>query len=385
MTCIIGGIFHPIEVFMQTETTRPAASRQLWADWIRNIGILLVILGHVSGIVVQRFQDFSIGDWNVGNVYNIVARSCVPLLFMVSGALLLPHQESIGNFYNKRFRKVIFPFLFWSVFYIVLREWFTGYDFINAVKAIIKVIIMRPAEYHLWFMYELFGIYLFTPVLRVFVNNTDDKHIWYFVAIWFLFGPVQRFVELLLGFQLIFDLGYLTGYVGYFVLGYALTRIRITKPMLWGAVAVYLLAGFYTGYTTYVNSIKIDRLVDYFQYLLGLNIVLLATALYLLLKAWGEKIFSTPHPRLEKIAISLTGASFGMYLVHVFWLTLLVDPQKYAHLFPSSVVQFFLTISISPVNSPLYMIPVTTIVVFILSWVTIAILQKIPIIRSLVA
>jgi surface polysaccharide O-acyltransferase-like enzyme len=371
---------------MQTETTRSPVSRQLWADWIRNIGILLVILGHVSSLVVQRFQDFRVETWMAGNVYNVLARSCVPLLFMVSGALLLPHQESIRDFYRKRFRKVIFPFLFWSVFYILLKESFTGYTIVNAVKAVVKIIVTRPAEYHLWFMYELFAIYLFTPVLRGIVNNAKEETLWYLTAIWFLFGPVQRFLEFQLRFDSIFDLGYLTGYVGYFLLGYLLTRIRITKAMLWAAAAVYLAAGAYTAYITFHYSDIAGKLVDYFQYLLGLNIVLLASALYLLLKAWGEKIFSTPHPRLAKLAVGLTSASFGMYLIHVFWLTLLVDPQKYSHFLPASAVQFFQKIAVSPLaGNPIYTIPVTTLVVFIISWIVIAVLQKIPYVRSLVA
>ena len=353
---------------MQIETTKPAASRYLWADWIRGIGILLVILGHVSGIVVQRFQNFNLNDWMAGNVYNVIARSCVPLLFMVSGALLLPRQESLRDFYRKRFQKVIFPFLFWSVLYILSKESFADYTFVNAVKAIVKIILTRPAEYHLWFMYELLAIYLFTPVLRVFVNNANEEQLWYLMAIWFLFGPVQRFLEFQFQFELIVDLGYLTGYVGYFLLGYLLTRIRITKTMLWAAAAVYVGLGVYTGYVTYIYTDFAGKLVDYFQYLLGLNIVLLAASLYILLKAWGDRLFSAPHPWLEKVAVNLTSASFGMYLVHVF------------------VLDFLKRYSISPLDGPaIYMIPVTTLVVFIISWIIIAILQKIPYVRSLVA
>ncbi len=371
---------------MQSEPTKSSTSHFLWADWIRGIGILLVILGHVSGVVVQRWQDVSPANWMAGNIYNVIARSCVPLLFMVSGALLLPRQESIKDFYLKRFQRVLFPFLFWSVVYVLLRESFSNYTFIGAVKAITKIIITRPAEYHLWFMYELFGIYLLTPVLRVFVNNAREEHLWYFTAIWFLFGPIQRVLEFQFQFEMIFDLGYLTGYIGYFFLGYLLTRVRITKPVLWIAALVYVGAGIFTGYVTYYYSVQADKLVDYYQYLLGLNIVLMAISLYIMLKAWGEKIFSEPRPRLEKWATRLTTASFGMYLIHVFFLTNLVSGE-----FHKTIVRIFEQAnlplaSLSPLDGPaIYMIPLTTIVVFVVSWIVIAILLKIPVIRSLVA
>jgi surface polysaccharide O-acyltransferase-like enzyme len=108
--------------------------------------------------------------------------------------------------------------------------------------------------------------------------------------------------------------------------------------------------------------------VDYFQFLLGVNIVLLAVSAYILLKAAGEAIFSTPHPRLAKWAVGLTSASYGMYLVHVL------------------VMNYLRGVKISPLAGPaIYMVPLTTVAVFIISWVIIAILQKIPFIRSLVA
>jgi surface polysaccharide O-acyltransferase-like enzyme len=91
----------------------------LWADFIRDLSILLVILSHVSAAVVQRMDAIPLDDWMVGNIYNVIARACVPLLFMVSGALLLSRQESIWFFYSRRFKRVIFPFLFWSAFYLL--------------------------------------------------------------------------------------------------------------------------------------------------------------------------------------------------------------------------------------------------------------------------
>jgi surface polysaccharide O-acyltransferase-like enzyme len=354
---------------MQSETTSDSATRYLWADFVRNIGILLVILGHVSATVVQRWQDVSPADWMAGNIYNIIARSCVPLLFMASGALLLPRRESIWDFYTKRFKKVIFPFLFWSVLYLLPKEgWYTDYSFINAVKTIILTILTKPAEYHLWFMYELFALYLLTPILRVLVDKSKETILWYFAGVWFVFGPLLRLIQYFVVVDFIFDLGYLTGYIGYFVLGYLLVRFPIKKWMVWVSLFVYLASAIFTCWITWAASDYAGKLVDYFQYLLGMNIVLLAVSAYILLKAAGEAIFSKPHPRLAKLAVGLTSASFGMYLVHVF------------------VMNFLRGYQISPLAGPaIYMIPLTTVTVFIISWIIIAILQKIPFVRSLVA
>lgn len=373
---------------MQSESTSLSAARYEWADFIRGMGIILVILGHVSGIPLQRFSEVSLTNWSTANIYNVIARSCVPLLFMISGALLIPRQESLRDFYRKRFQRVLFPFLFWSVLYVLWKygcfnflievpNWgqkvcLGDYTFFNAIKVVAMWIVTRPAEYHMWFMYELFAIYLFTPILRELVRSSGDKFLWYLVAIWLVFGPLQRLAEFQLRYDLIFDMGYLTGYIGYFILGYLLTRIRITKKAITIAVMALLYAAVavYTVNITHFFSVGEGKLVDYFQYLLGWNVVLLSSSLYILFKAFADWIFRVPRPRLAKLANQLTAASFGIYLIHVFIINLLMaDP--------------FL---ISPLNKPAVLwIPASTLAVFLVSWLIIAVLLKIPYIRSLVA
>lgn len=344
-------------------------SRYLWADFVRNVGILLVILGHVSGSVLQRMDKIPLADWMAGNIYNVIARACVPLLFMVSGALLLPRQETLRDFYTKRFKRVVFPFLFWSALYLLWKSaGYQNYTFINALKTMLISIVVAPAEYHLWFMYELFGVYMLTPIIRKAVDHQRESVLWYFVAIWFIFGPVKRLIQSFVPYDIIFDLGYLTGYIGYFILGYLLSRLRITRVWVWMSLVVYLVSSVFTGYITYYYFQNQPAMTEYYQYLLGINIVFLSVSAFMLLKAAGEAIFTTRKPWLEKKVVGLTSASFGMYLVHVF------------------VLNYVRANIISPINSPSSLnIPLVTGIVFLVSWVIIVILQKIPILRSLVA
>ena len=354
---------------MQAESSNQSASRHLWADFVRNIGILLVILGHVSAITYQRMDRIPFPDWMAGNVYNVIARVCVPLLFMVSGALLLPRQESLNDFYRKRFQRVIFPFIFWSALYMFYnRAGFQNYTVFNALKTMLVTLVIAPAEYHLWFMYELFGVYMLTPLIRKAVDYKGETILWYFVAIWFIFGPLKRLFQAYVPYDIIFDLGYLTGYIGYFVLGYLLIRIPVKKWMIWLSALVYIASAVFTGYITWRYFQTRPGMTDYYQYLLGINIVFLSVSAYILLKAAGDAIFSVPRPRLAKFAVGLTSASFGMYLVHVF------------------VLNFVKSNIVSPIDSPsVYTIPLVTFIVFAVSWAVIAILQKIPFLRSLVA
>ena len=354
---------------MQAAPVSQPDLRYFWADFIRNTSILLVILEHVSGMALQRGDRIPFYDWLVGDVFNVIARACVPLLFMISGALLLPKQENISEFYRKRFQRVVFPFLFWSVLYLLWnRSGYSNYSLFNAIKTIILNILIERAEYHLWFMYELFGVYLLTPLFRKVVDNQRETVLWNFVAIWFIFGPFLRMLHFYVPYDIIFDLGYLTGYIGYFVLGYLLARIPIKKWMIWVSAIVYTASAIFTGYMTAYYFLNRPAMTEFYQYLLGVNIVFLSISAYILLKAMGESAFSKSRPHLKNLMAAFTSASFGIYLVHVF------------------VLNFLRVQRLSPLDGPaILMIPVTTLLTLAISWIIIFVLQKIPYLRALVA
>lgn len=271
----------------------------LWADLIRDISILLVVLEHVSAVPVL-YRPITTSDWMIGNIYNVISRVSVPMLFMTSGALLLPKQESIGDFYWKRFRRVFVPFVVWSAIYLLAAKVVPLDNPIIAVKYIVRELLRGPADYHLWFMYELFWLYLFTPVFRVFIAHAKREHLWYFMVVWFLFGALQGELELLAGFEFIPDLGLLTGYLGYFILGYILTQYSYASRQIALAAGIYLLAGTFTVWATYQASLSAGDLDTYYQTLTNWNIALLSASAFVLLKAAGEKIAASGKPFLQK-------------------------------------------------------------------------------------
>lgn len=61
----------------------------------------------------------------MGSIYGSFLRPCVPLFVMLTGMLLLPVKQEIGEFYHKRMLRVIIPFVIWSLLYN-LFPWFTG-------------------------------------------------------------------------------------------------------------------------------------------------------------------------------------------------------------------------------------------------------------------
>lgn len=92
--------------------------RTLYLDIIRVVACLMVIVMHapISGDGAMTHGPFLVFT-------SYLTAPCVPLFFMVSGALLLPCREGITAraYLAKRIGKIVGPTVCFSSFYIVLN------------------------------------------------------------------------------------------------------------------------------------------------------------------------------------------------------------------------------------------------------------------------
>ena len=95
-----------------------------WIDLIRVIASLGVIVIHVAADVITEWGAVPQGWWWTTHLYDSLVRGCVPVFIMVSGALLLPSQETLAEFFRKRFHRVMIPFLVWTVIYLLWKKVF---------------------------------------------------------------------------------------------------------------------------------------------------------------------------------------------------------------------------------------------------------------------
>lgn len=344
-----------------------------WLDFVRVISIFMVVIIHTSNPLYNRWKDLAFSDWMAGNVYNSIARVSVPLLFMVSGYLLLNRQEDIRFFYMNRVRKVVVPLLAWSVIYLLWNNnGYPGYTFINAIKAMVYTILTQPAYYHLWFMYSLLAIYIFVPVLRVIVHAADQSTIWYFALIWFVFGPLLDSVEQkVLHFGVAISLGFFTQYIGYFYLGYVIGRFRFSKRSSILAGLTYVILTVYTIYATTAASKLMGDYNDFYHNYLRLNMVVMTLCAFIWLKSLGETLGVWWSQTTVQWVRSLSSASFGIYLIHAMLLWVI---RKGAFGFKLTALS----------TSPFVMVPLLAFLVFFVSYIIIRILQRIPYVRAIV-
>jgi surface polysaccharide O-acyltransferase-like enzyme len=341
----------------EEETAHPILP---WVNFMRLVGAFLVVLAHV---------DVWGGgpDW-AQKIFYTLSRNGVPLFFLMSGYLLLSKQEDTWTFFKKRASRILIPFLFWSIFYdAVVSNSFaeTGITLDAILKMFIRI-LRGPRAPHLWFFYSLIGLYFFTPILRLFIAKAKNSDILYYIALWFIITPVMFILGEFTPIRNGFELYYAAGYVGYFLLGYYLGGLETTPRLLWLALGL-VIAGYAFTFAVFAFDLPPQNNELPFRSYPSLNIILMAIGAFLLLKAAGERIPGW----LARLSALVSPASFGIYLIHSVILTLMVAGWEALGYQPAA-------------GFSLWVIPLVALIAFLLSWMTTAILRKIPILRSIV-
>lgn len=145
---------------------------------------------------------------------------CIGLFFMVSGALLLPVRDPYNIFLTRRFTKIIFPTLVWTLIYIVANVLKCGADSFS-IRSILSIPFSSQGTSVLWFMYTLSGLYLLAPVISPWIERASEKEMRFYILLWgiSLCYPILRLM-LKINESETGMLYYFSGYLGYFVLGY---------------------------------------------------------------------------------------------------------------------------------------------------------------------
>lgn len=335
-------------------------------EWLRALSIIAVINIHVVPPTLQLF-NFSKFSFLIGSILALIPRSAVPIFFMISGALLLDKVEDKTIFFKKRVNKMLIPSLFWAIFYSV---WINK-DNLNIVdlKLIVMKIYTGDIYYHYWFIYTILGLYLVTPIIRLFTLNASRRDIEYLLLVWLLGTAVDMTIYKIFKIHLGINLQYVGGFLGYFILGYYLYKYEISKTvrntLYLLSVPIFLAAVFSTYQLTKIDNGNIDLFFyDYFNPIT----VLFSIVIFLLFK--NSKISSE-----NKIIKLISNASFGIYLIHPIIIELL-DSNKFKKVFgfviDHTLINTFMGVFITDVC-------VLSISLGIIWWI-----KRIPIVKNIV-
>ena len=337
----------------------------------RVAAIAAVVIVHAySPLVSTIHADLGGYTWWTANVVDAATRWCVAVFVMISGALLLrPRQESAVDFYRKRWAKIGVPLLVWTVVYLLWQQWRDG---IGGPDMATQAASGAPSI-HLYFLYVIAGLYLFTPFLRTVVEHTSRTGLWWFAGAAFGLGVVDQLLALIDGVGGVTAITRFLPFLGYYLMGWLLLSTPMgPRTTRFGIGALTLGVG-----GTVVGA-GVAALAqgewgsggEYFYAFLSPPMILAGVGAYLTLRAAGARLEMARNPAAsaaKQVVRVVSGLSFGVYLVHVIVLYTLRDlwgmPGGYPALFAAAGY---------------------AIVTAVISLLLVALLQRIPLLRSTV-
>ncbi|MDD3597076.1 acyltransferase family protein [Sulfuricurvum sp.] len=188
-------------------------------DLLRVISMINIVFLHVVAFYSTSapFDSGEFVSWFIKTL-NYSLFWSVPLFLMLSGSLLLnKFHEPTSVFYAKRLHKVLIPTAFWSFVYLIYLYFERDFSLFNIIGALLK----GKPYYHLWFMFAIIGIYLFTPYLRVLVQNLHQPQLKHLILLIFIFVFGNNYIGWYFHNQENIFSQFIS-YIGYFLLGYYL-------------------------------------------------------------------------------------------------------------------------------------------------------------------
>lgn len=313
----------------QSTTFLMEQNRVVFLDYLRVLACLLVILVHAceffyvgeSGISIRNDVD---RFWV--SLIDSACRAAVPLFVMTSAYLLLPIKGSGFTFLKRRLLRVAVPFIIWSILYATVPVLYGEMTVTEMMGKLTRLLWnFNYSSGHLWFIYMLIGLYLIMPVISPWLKQVSKRGEQTFIAVWFLTTFYHYFkghLEYMYGecpWNEFHTFWYYSGYIGYLVLAhYIRTYINwsLTKSLIVGVITFCI--GYYFTYSIFYDRSLIST--DYYFVEVSwrfctFNVALMTFGIFIMMKK-----INYDKKWLYRIIGSISRLSYGMYLMHIFFL-----------------------------------------------------------------
>ena len=159
-----------------TGTFTEKIKRQVYLDKLRVLATVLVIAVHTVSLGSTLVPERS-AVWYGFEISNYLFLCCNLLFIMISGALLLPVKgEPAGQFYRKRFLKVLVPMVIYYILYVCAKEGFVWLLPDHWGAMLKRILLGAPEEApHFWLIYVIIWLYVLTPFFRYVVQHIPDS------------------------------------------------------------------------------------------------------------------------------------------------------------------------------------------------------------------
>lgn len=306
--------------------------RRLDLELMRVIACFFVIFNHTGENGFFRFSLCDSGSLRFW-VYLAVSIFCkfsVPLFFMVSGALLLEREESLGRLWRHRIGKIALVLLAWSFFYYLDEVWLGWREF--RLGDFAGQFLWGNWNLSFWYLYAYLAMLMTLPLLRKFAGSLTNREFVYLFSLAFVFSSLLPVLQYLLwqenhSFNSDFQLGWVCAQI--FVcplLGYFM-RKRIPDfwsgrrlALLWAANLGGILVT--AGLTVWKASLTGMLDENHSQSFYNLFSVLNAASVFAACTYLAGRGAALRRPLLRRLCAllqSMGSCTLGIYLLHLFF------------------------------------------------------------------
>lgn len=356
-------------------TAAPSCHKLIHIEILRILAIFFVLFIHTgnSGFTLYAVQESTVSTALCLSMA-MIAKTAVPLFFMISGALLLGKDETVAQLYKKRVLRFALSLLAVSACYFV-RNWLVWQAYSGPRDFLVAVYNGSIAD-PLWYLYSYLALLVMLPLLRKLVRGMDKKDYVYFSCIFLLLTGILPMAQYYVGKGHLnlsgsFNPVLLTNFnIFMFIMGYFMERVL--DPSAYTRKNLLLLTGL--GILSIVATVYMTLFRAGIEGASGSGISLDFLNCLIPLPTfviYGLVKFAFMHnslsPRAQKVISHIGSTTFGIYLLEGF-----LRPAT------SFVLDFFAPILPAPVPALLWI--ATAVLVGIGA---VSILKKIPGIRYL--
>ncbi|EQC2550382.1 acyltransferase [Enterobacter sichuanensis] len=292
-----------------------------WINLCRAVAICAIVMIHTTSFYFYTFQVGS-EPWWVGNILNSASRWAVPLFVMISGFLLLNRgkTENVRLFYSRRLSKILVPIIFWSIFYLIFFKYaiMKGASSFGFEQALDKLISGRPYS-HMWFLFMMVGLYIFTPAIDRVFNLLNRLQIFILLMMWFSFSITYTVLLNIYPFKNTMWISWFLLYVPYFIIGRILPDYNFNKYL----VSILLLLSFAVVFMgSYYLNVENNTRSEFFFDPLSPGVILLSLSVYALL------MHSKIKERYMIMINKISDISMGIFLTHPIFIYIAMEVVK---------------------------------------------------------
>ena len=340
-----------------------------YANMMRIVAAIAPVLYHVTIPFFDLHESMSRLDWWFCNFILSSTPWVVGVILMLSGALLLDpsKSESAKVFYRKRLQRVGIPLIFWSVIYLAYEAKYTAAG-LTLYQALQRVATGQTAP-HLYFLFAIGGLYVFTPMMRIYIAHATRKE---------LFLGILLVFFMLAGGHLASSFarrGWMGGnafnkfipYLGYFLLGYYLRNVIMSRKTFVWVCGLWIGSVILTAVGTYalVFVLDIGREMLLYRVLSPAMIITTVTTFLILSYAFsrpsGKKTWKT------NMVQKLSAATLGVFLIHLVFVWRAHD---------LGMIDWLGSVWVS--------VPVASFVILVISYLITFIIGRVPYVRCII-